>query len=92
MSKQQSNVQSVGRQRPQYARVFIKPGSGKFTVNAKPYDVFFGRQVLRIIAARPLVVTESVEKFDVVATVNGGEYCRPGWCGKSCYCEGIAQG
>ncbi len=53
------------------ARVWIKPGSGKVTVNGKDQDVYFARPVLQLILRQPFQVAGVEGEFDVVATVNG---------------------
>ena len=53
------------------ARVFV-PGSGDFTVNGKPFDVYFVTEAQRIMAKSPLVLTETVGTFNIVVTTDGG--------------------
>ncbi len=62
----------TGRRKTSAARVFLRPGSGKITVNGRPLDEFFGRETARMIVRQPLVLLNATEKFDVVATVAGG--------------------
>lgn len=62
----------TGRRKTSAARVFLRPGSGKITVNGRPLDEFFGRETSRMIVRQPLVLLNATEKFDVVATVAGG--------------------
>ncbi|MFN4166226.1 MAG: 30S ribosomal protein S9 [Ferrovibrio sp.] len=63
---------ATGKRKNAIARVWIKPGSGKFTVNGKESNDYFARPVLRMLLAQPLVVTNRVGQFDVMATVVGG--------------------
>jgi small subunit ribosomal protein S9 len=63
---------ATGRRKNAVARVWIKPGSGKVTVNTKDETAYFARPVLRMILRQPLVVTNRETQFDVVATVLGG--------------------
>ena len=63
---------ATGKRKNAVARVWIKPGSGKVTVNEKDEQVYFARPVLRMILRQPLVVTNRETQFDVVATVEGG--------------------
>ena len=63
---------STGRRKTSTARVFLKPGTGKITVNDRPIDEFFGRKTGRMIIMQPLEVTQLVGRFDVVANVAGG--------------------
>ncbi len=62
----------TGRRKTSVARVFLKKGSGKFTVNGKPIEEFFGRQTSIMIARQPLVLTENLETFDIKVNVRGG--------------------
>ncbi len=62
----------TGRRKTSTARVFVKPGSGKITVNRKPLDEFFGRQTARMIVRQPLELTKLDDRFDVEASVEGG--------------------
>ncbi len=62
----------TGRRKSAIARVFLRPGTGKFTVNKKAHDVYFVTEQQRISAQRPLALTELNGTFDVVTTVRGG--------------------
>ncbi len=62
----------TGRRKTATARVYLKPGTGRITVNARPVDEFFGRETGRMIVRQPLELTELVGRFDVDATVSGG--------------------
>ena len=62
----------TGRRKTSTARVFLKPGTGKITVNDRPLDQFFGRETGRMIVRQPLELTQLVGRFDVDATVSGG--------------------
>jgi small subunit ribosomal protein S9 len=62
----------TGRRKTASARVFLKDGSGTITVNKRPRDEFFGRQVARMIVRQPLQLVDCDEKFDVNVTVRGG--------------------
>ena len=62
----------TGRRKTSVARVFLKKGSGKITVNGKPIEEFFGRQTSIMISKQPLVLTENVESFDIQVNVHGG--------------------
>lgn len=62
----------TGRRKSSVARVFIKKGSGKVTVNGKDIGDFFGRQTSIMICKQPLVLTDHVETFDVLVNVHGG--------------------
>jgi small subunit ribosomal protein S9 len=63
---------ATGRRKDAVARVWVKPGSGKVTVNGKEEAKYFARPVLRMILRQPLVVTNRETQFDVIVTVAGG--------------------
>ena len=63
---------ATGKRKDAVARVWIKPGSGKVTVNNKDQDVYFARPVLQLILRQPFQVAGVEGEFDVVATVKGG--------------------
>jgi small subunit ribosomal protein S9 len=62
----------TGRRKESVARVFIKAGSGKIVVNDKPVDEYFSRETGRMIVRQPLVLTENLDKFDIMVNVAGG--------------------
>jgi small subunit ribosomal protein S9 len=62
----------TGRRKTSTARVFLRPGNGTITVNHREFDRFFPTDALRVQVRRPLLVTETGDKFDVLATVAGG--------------------
>ena len=63
---------ATGRRKDASARVWIKPGSGKITVNGIDVEKYFSRPVLRMIINQPFEVTNRVGQFDVMVTVTGG--------------------
>ena len=63
---------ATGKRKDAVARVWIKPGSGKITVNDRDIAVYFARPVLRMIVQQPLVVAKRVGQYDLVVTVAGG--------------------
>ena len=63
---------ATGKRKDAVARVWIKPGSGKVTINGKPQNVYFARPVLQMILAQPFEIAGVVGEFDVMATVKGG--------------------
>jgi small subunit ribosomal protein S9 len=63
---------ATGKRKNAIARVWIKPGNGKITVNGKEFNVFFARPVLQMILQQPIVATARKDQYDVVATVSGG--------------------
>jgi small subunit ribosomal protein S9 len=62
----------TGRRKTSTARVFLRPGNGKITVNDRTLDEFFGRKTARMIVRQPLQLVNLEGKFDVSATVHGG--------------------
>ncbi len=62
----------TGRRKSAVARVFIKPGKGKITVNDKPVDEFFSRETGRMVVRQPLVLTNHLDTFDILINVDGG--------------------
>lgn len=62
----------TGRRKSSVARVFLKKGTGKITVNGKDIEQFFGRQTSIMIAKQPLMLTHHTETFDVQVNVHGG--------------------
>jgi small subunit ribosomal protein S9 len=62
----------TGRRKSATARVFLRNGSGKITVNDRSLDEFFGRETARMIVRQPLVLTDLGAKFDIIANVEGG--------------------
>jgi small subunit ribosomal protein S9 len=63
---------ATGRRKTSAARVFLRPGTGLITVNHREFQQFFTTEQLRMNVRRPLVLTETGERFDVLATVAGG--------------------
>ena len=63
---------ATGKRKDAVARVWIKPGSGKVTVNGKEINVYFARPVLQTILRQPFTVAGVEDQFDVMATVKGG--------------------
>ena len=63
---------ATGKRKDAVARGWIKPGSGKITINDKPLDVYFARPVLRMILQQPLQLTNRVGQYDINVTVMGG--------------------
>jgi small subunit ribosomal protein S9 len=64
--------QSVGRRKESVARVFMRPGNGTFSINDRTFEDYFPNDVLKMVIRQPLQLTETVDKFDIVALVDGG--------------------
>lgn len=63
---------ATGRRKTSAARVFLKPGSGKITINGKPAEGYLSRPTSRMVIVQPFQVTSNSNKFDVFVTVAGG--------------------
>jgi small subunit ribosomal protein S9 len=63
---------AIGRRKEAVARVYLRPGTGKFLVNGHETKEYFGRISLDLLLREPLVITAATEKFDIVANVSGG--------------------
>jgi small subunit ribosomal protein S9 len=72
MAATQQHHYGTGRRKTATARVYLKPGSGKITVNQRSLDEFFGRETGRMIVRQPLEAVQLVSKFDIAVTVDGG--------------------
>ena len=68
----QGRAYATGKRKNAVARVWVKPGSGKITVNTRAIEVFFARPVLRMLIQQPLVAANRQTQYDVVCTVSGG--------------------
>ena len=62
----------TGRRKSSIARVRLLNGNGKITINGKDMDEYFGVDTLKVIVKQPLVATNTLDKYDVVAKVTGG--------------------
>ena len=62
----------TGRRKTSTARVFLRPGTGAISVNRRAFEAFFPTEALRTQIQTPLVLTETADKFDILATVAGG--------------------
>jgi len=62
----------TGRRKTSTARVFLRPGTGAIRVNHRAFENFFPTEAQRTQIRRPLVLTETADKFDILATVSGG--------------------
>ncbi|MEP7221625.1 MAG: 30S ribosomal protein S9 [Novosphingobium sp.] len=68
----QGRAYATGRRKDAVARVWIKPGSGKITVNGRDQEVYFARPTLRLVINQPFDVADRSGAYDVVCTVKGG--------------------
>ncbi|NJM50342.1 MAG: 30S ribosomal protein S9 [Sphingomonadales bacterium] len=63
---------ATGRRKDAIARVWLKPGTGKITVNGRDQDVYFARPTLRLVINQVFDITERRGQYDIIATVKGG--------------------
>jgi small subunit ribosomal protein S9 len=63
---------ATGKRKNAVARVWIKPGSGKASINGRDLEVYFARPVLRMILQQPLVIARRLGQYDLIVTVAGG--------------------
>ncbi|KUK71888.1 MAG: SSU ribosomal protein S9p (S16e) [Clostridiales bacterium 38_11] len=64
----------TGRRKNAVARVFLSPGTGKIVINKRDIDNYFNFETLKVIVKEPLMITDTIDKFDVACTVKGGGY------------------
>ena len=69
---EQGRSYATGKRKDAVARVWLKPGSGKVTVNGRAIETYFARPVLRMLLAQPFEVAGRSDQYDVTATVTGG--------------------
>jgi small subunit ribosomal protein S9 len=72
MATTQQNHYGTGRRKTATARVYLKPGTGRITVNDRSLDEFFGRETGRMIVRQPLEAVKLVSRFDIAVKVDGG--------------------
>jgi small subunit ribosomal protein S9 len=64
----------TGRRKTSTARVRLVPGEGRIIVNKRDLDTYFGQETLKLIVKQPLVLTDTLNKYDVIVIANGGGY------------------
>lgn len=72
MAEKRQEFWGTGKRKTAVARVRLVPGEGKYIVNRKPLDLYFGRETVRMIVQQPLTLTQPQEQYDVFANVKGG--------------------
>jgi len=70
----QVQYMATGRRKTSVARVRLVPGEGRITINKRDIDEYFGLDTLKVIVRQPLVLTDTLNRFDVIVNVNGGGY------------------
>ena len=68
----QGRAYATGKRKDAVARVWVKPGSGKITVNGREMETYFARPVLQMVLQQPIMAAERKDQYDIVATVSGG--------------------
>jgi small subunit ribosomal protein S9 len=68
----QGRSYATGKRKDAVARVWIKPGSGRMTVNGRAAEVYFARPVLRMLISQPFAAAGRLNQYDVICTVSGG--------------------
>ena len=68
----QGRAYATGRRKDAVARVWVKPGTGKITINGRDQEVYFARPTLRLVINQPFGIAERSGQYDVIATVKGG--------------------
>ncbi|MBB5987930.1 30S ribosomal protein S9 [Sphingobium lignivorans] len=69
---QYGRAYATGRRKDAVARVWVKPGTGKITVNGRDQETYFARPTLRLVINQPFTVTDRTGQYDVICTVKGG--------------------
>jgi len=68
----QGRAYATGRRKDAVARVWVKPGTGKITINGRDQETYFARPTLRLVINQPFTITDRAGQYDVIATVRGG--------------------
>jgi len=72
MASHEDMFWATGRRKESVARVRIKPGSGNITINGRTLEEYFGRKTSQVVVKQPLALTNTEDRFDVLANVKGG--------------------
>lgn len=67
-----NDITATGRRKNAIARIRLVPGSGRITINDKPFEEYLKRKVWEIVVKQPLEITKTLTKFDIIAKTNGG--------------------
>jgi small subunit ribosomal protein S9 len=67
-----TGIHAVGRRKSAVARAYLRPGTGKVTVNGKPYEQYFSRETSTMIVRQPIELIQGAEQFDIVLNISGG--------------------
>jgi len=72
MSKSTIQYYGTGKRKNAVARVYLRPGKGRITINNRTFDDYFPNDVLKMLVRQPLLLTEAESKFDIYVNVDGG--------------------
>ncbi len=67
-------VNALGRRKSAVARVYVGEGTGKITINKRDITEYFPSSILQFVVKQPLATLDAVEKYDIVANLNGGGF------------------
>ena len=65
-------INAIGRRKAAVARVYLRDGKGKITVNDRDYKEYFGAETLQYVVTQPLMLLNIAEKYDIEANLDGG--------------------
>jgi small subunit ribosomal protein S9 len=68
----EQSFHAVGKRKTSVARIWLRPGTGRIVVNARAFEEYFPRETTRMLISQPLILTNTVSRFDIYANVNGG--------------------
>ncbi len=72
MAEQRTEYWGTGKRKTAVARVRLSPGEGKYTINRRDLNTYFGRETVRMIVQQPLTLIQGQDKYDIIANVKGG--------------------
>ena len=72
MAEQRTEYWGTGKRKTAVARVRLSPGEGKYTINRRDLNTYFGRETVRMIVQQPLSLIQGQDKYDIIANVKGG--------------------
>ena len=65
-------INALGRRKAAVARVYLRDGKGKITINGRDFKEYFGAETLQYVVTQPLVTMDAIDKYDITANLNGG--------------------
>ena len=79
VSSKKTQYYGTGKRKSSIARVYLRPGSGEVRINKRTFGDYFPSDVLKMIIQQPLQLTESLDKFDIYANIQGGGLTGQAW-------------